>query len=1646
MVFLLGKYYTQAQQVPNVGDVGVIVNELNTRVVNPNDSVKQFIELLVVGCPGRGTYTGNDPDQIGPDPSAVDLRGWILDDNNGDFGGADGVSDGHIRFSNHPVWAAVPVGSIILIYNREGFMLSNTFIDDPNDTSPNNRVYILGVGDQLGGRPLFVEDLSNNTYGAYTVGDAQPDVQGTYSAATIDTWDRIRFLGTGDAIQTRDAGAAFFHGVVWGTLSGGALAPNNGTAVPAATQGVNLSGQNATNADVFFDHQNADAVPLDNYRHKNNYTIQPNANGTPGLKNTTTGDRNGILISNLRSSLDAGPQQVVCGVESSFNPPTGGVGFWDATNMWRFTGNFNAGASVFNIWEYVSGPDGLVNPANAVIIQVNDPNSRVLAQAGPGVYVFRRQIPDELLATNPGIEYCIDADTVQITFLGTPDAFAGNDFGVCSDVADLLGDDRASSVIFNGSWEYVIDSGPVGAPAPVFIDDLDGQVETQRVQVSQPGTYTFRWRVGSEDCPDVDLVRVTFAFGSFAPNAGPDQSVCGLGTTLQANPDPSNAAYWTVSTNSPTQTGINFSGTVYNPADPLNPRIFNNNPAVTVPVAGVYEFIWNYGFSEGSVNCLVSDTVQVRFVNVAGANAGPDQVVCGFTTTLTGTPAVGGSIDASSWSLISAPGGATPPANLPANNQASVGITVTTPGEYTFRYSINGTENCTNSNDVVVFFVVPPIPQADPLGYCGLGGSLQAYTDGTTNGNNFNIATDEGTWTLVSGPGTLTIDDPNDPETTISAISAEGIYTFQWEVARTVTLPSGATATCTESIQVQVSFVEIPVAVSSTVADSVVVCGAQYVLEGNVDPEAQGQWRAVPGDVNGLTVTFTPDNTANNATVTVTNNPGGVSTFNSTVRFIWQLSKADPLTGIVCASEDTIAVRFIALPEPIAQSDTICGFTTNLTATNNLTAEDTGTWSLVGQPLGVNPADVDIDNVNNPGSPVTVNMINPVEGTYTFRWNIDRTVTLANGETATCPAFTEIDIYFATIPIANAGADIAQVCGNIASLGLDAANNPISDDPAADLGIWEVASDTTGLNLGGIVFANPNAIQTTATLGTTAFDGTITFSRTLFNIIGTGVDADTCQTTDLVDVTFVSTAVPDAGPDDLSCGLNNYALAANTVQGASGVWTLVSGPGTPTFTNANDPTSTVSVSAEGLYTFAWSLTKGTCPAETDEVSITFLVPPVSNAGPDVVDICNFTTNLAAQAVGAGEVGTWTQTGGPATATIQAPNNPNSPVTVPNGSTGTYTFTWTVTRDNGSGTQVCPVADVTSFTFINQPLTDAGPDQLDICFNDTQTATLAGNTPAAGFAGQWSLISGPTGSSFDTPSSQPNAIFRVTQSGIYVLNWSVTGGIGCQVDSTVTIRFTDLLNATVANPADVCGLTTSLQATDGFPIGQWTASPAAGVVFTNETAPTTSVTVPAPGNYTFTWTIGNGTCQDQASTNAVQFFPELVNPSVENDDIVVYLGNTVELVADGGPDATYTWSPTTNLSNPNIANPVFTAASPTPSEIIYNVTMTTGIAGATCTVVIPVRVRVFTELNVPNVFTPNGDGRFDTWEIPLLTGFPNAKICVFNRWGDQVFESTGYQNPWDGTFNSNPVGHGTYYWTIDLNNGQAPEKGYVVVTR
>lgn len=186
--------------------------------------------------------------------------------------------------------------------------------------------------------------------------------------------------------------------------------------------------------------------------------------------------------------------------------------------------------------------------------------------------------------------------------------------------------------------------------------------------------------------------------------------------------------------------------------------------------------------------------------------------------------------------------------------------------------------------------------------------------------------------------------------------------------------------------------------------------------------------------------------------------------------------------------------------------------------------------------------------------------------------------------------------------------------------------------------------------------------------------------------------------------------------------------------------------------------------------------------------------------------------------------------------------------------------------------------------------------------------------------------------------------------------------------------------------------------------------------------------------------------DFNATNGCSAFAEqtiTVDPTPAADagpDRTVLEGGFIVINGKGtGNNVGYLWTPNTAIADNKVANP---KVSPV-EDITYTLTVT---SAAGCVASDKVFVKVLKMPKVPNVFSPNGDGINDKWVIEYLDTYPGATVEVFNRYGQKVYESVGYDKPWDGTYRGQPLPVATYYWIINPKNGRQQMNGSVTIIR
>jgi gliding motility-associated-like protein len=156
----------------------------------------------------------------------------------------------------------------------------------------------------------------------------------------------------------------------------------------------------------------------------------------------------------------------------------------------------------------------------------------------------------------------------------------------------------------------------------------------------------------------------------------------------------------------------------------------------------------------------------------------------------------------------------------------------------------------------------------------------------------------------------------------------------------------------------------------------------------------------------------------------------------------------------------------------------------------------------------------------------------------------------------------------------------------------------------------------------------------------------------------------------------------------------------------------------------------------------------------------------------------------------------------------------------------------------------------------------------------------------------------------------------------------------------------------------------------------------------------------------------------------------VNPVPTVDlmpDTIIAYGEPVTLNGViGGDIASYQWTPATGLDNPSAAAPVASPASTTTYQLTVE-------SDAGCTATGKVTIGVFRSFEMPNAFTPNGDGKNDIFRIPPSIGVKITAFVVFNRWGARVFMTDNSGVGWDGTFGGQPQPAGAYVWQIEYED-------------
>jgi gliding motility-associated-like protein len=218
----------------------------------------------------------------------------------------------------------------------------------------------------------------------------------------------------------------------------------------------------------------------------------------------------------------------------------------------------------------------------------------------------------------------------------------------------------------------------------------------------------------------------------------------------------------------------------------------------------------------------------------------------------------------------------------------------------------------------------------------------------------------------------------------------------------------------------------------------------------------------------------------------------------------------------------------------------------------------------------------------------------------------------------------------------------------------------------------------------------------------------------------------------------------------------------------------------------------------------------------------------------------------------------------------------------------------------------------------------------------------------------------------------------------------------------------------------------------------------------------AVVLPFPGNYIFDWqpdqTIvsGDGSPQivvtpsettDYQVTIAneygcrvdtsvrVTIFPYTPPLSVSPGIDTIFIGEQVQLTATQDAGYRYYWSPAELLDQADVYNPLATPTTTTEFQLVVR-DLNGCINRASALIVVIEAICRDPYIFVPNAFTPNGDNLNDILRVEGKQ-LEEVRLLIYNRWGEQVFESRSQAEGWDGSFRAQALPADVYGYYLEV---------------
>lgn len=216
-----------------------------------------------------------------------------------------------------------------------------------------------------------------------------------------------------------------------------------------------------------------------------------------------------------------------------------------------------------------------------------------------------------------------------------------------------------------------------------------------------------------------------------------------------------------------------------------------------------------------------------------------------------------------------------------------------------------------------------------------------------------------------------------------------------------------------------------------------------------------------------------------------------------------------------------------------------------------------------------------------------------------------------------------------------------------------------------------------------------------------------------------------------------------------------------------------------------------------------------------------------------------------------------------------------------------------------------------------------------------------------------------------------------------------------------------------------------------------------------------------GDYTITYSLSSTACGTY-STDTLEVTVLGVESVKAEDELVLFTGSIRDTTIDVslndivGGEGTYTLLTNTSMATMTDAGMLTSIALADSAEVsfMYEVCDLECPGNCATATVVLRRILVQTprDFDIPNAITPNEDGLNDAFVIDELLlnpdKYPNARLIVFNRWGDVLLTSQPYNNDWKGTNNTgDDLPEGTYYYVLELDlTSTSIYKGHVTILR